>query len=99
MGLCSYLLINFWYTRINANLAAMKALIINRIADMALTISIILIFLTFLSVDFDVVFPLVPFFLNENCIILDYDINIITLIAFLIFIGAMGKSAQIGLHT
>lgn len=99
VGLCSYLLINFWYTRINANLAAMKALIVNRVADMALTISIILIYLTFWSLDFDIVFPLVPFFIDEKIIILNYELNTLMIIGLLIFIGAMGKSAQIGLHT
>jgi len=77
----------------------MKALIVNRIADMALVIGIILISLTFLSLDFDIIFSLLPFFLDETIIILNYDINIIALIGFLIFIGAMGKSAQLGLHT
>jgi NADH-ubiquinone oxidoreductase chain 5 len=99
VGLCSYLLINFWYTRINANLAAMKALIVNRIADMALTIGIILIFLTFLSLDFDIVFAIVPFLKNETIYILNYELHTVTLISLLIFVGAMGKSAQLGLHT
>lgn len=99
VGLCSYLLINFWYTRINANLAAMKALIVNRVADMALTIGIILIYLTFWTLDFDVVFPLVPFFIDEKITILQYEFNTLKLVGLLIFIGAMGKSAQIGLHT
>lgn len=99
MGICSYLLINFWHTRINANLAAMKALIVNRLADMGLIIGIILIYLTFLSLDFEIVFPIVPFFLNETLIILNYEVNVIELIGILLFIGAMGKSAQLGLHT
>jgi proton-translocating NADH-quinone oxidoreductase chain L len=77
----------------------MKALIVNRIADMALIIGIILIYLTFLTLDFNVVFPLVPFFLDEKIVILQYELNLINLIGLLLFIGAMGKSAQIGLHT
>jgi NADH:ubiquinone oxidoreductase subunit 5 (subunit L)/multisubunit Na+/H+ antiporter MnhA subunit len=99
VGICSYLLINFWHTRINANLAAMKALIVNRVADMGLIIGIILIYLTFLSLDFEIVFPILPFFLNETLIIFNYEFNLIEIIGILLFVGAMGKSAQLGLHT
>jgi NADH-quinone oxidoreductase subunit L len=77
----------------------MKALIVNRVADMALTIGIILIYLTFWTLDFDVVFPLVPFFIDEKIVLLQYEFNTLKLVGLLIFIGAMGKSAQIGLHT
>lgn len=99
VGLCSYLLINFWNTRINANLAAMKALIINRVADMALTVGIIIIAIISCTLNFEQVFPLVTFFLDETFIVLSYELNMLSLISILLFIGAMGKSAQLGLHT
>ena len=99
VGLCSYLLISFWYTRVQANKAAIKALVVNRIADFALTIGMVAIFFIFNSLDFHVVFPLAPFFLNSTFIFLGYDLPVLTVICSLLFIGAMGKSAQIGLHT
>jgi proton-translocating NADH-quinone oxidoreductase chain L len=99
VGLCSYLLISFWYTRVAANKAATKALIVNRIADFALTLGIVTIFFIFHTLDFQVIFPLAPFFIDFKIKILNYDISALTLICSLLFIGAMGKSAQIGLHT
>jgi len=99
VGLCSYLLISFWYTRLQANKAAIKALVVNRVADFALTIGMIAIFFVFKSLDFHVVFPLAPFFVNSTFIFLGYDLPVLTVICSLLFIGAMGKSAQIGLHT
>lgn len=99
VGLCSYLLINFWFTRIAANKAAMKALIINRIGDFGLTLGLALIFHVFQSLDFAVVFGLVPYHFNSTINILNWEIYSLTLISLLLFIGAMGKSAQIGLHT
>jgi len=89
VGLCSYLLINFWYTRIQANKAAIKAVIVNRIGDTALAIGIFLVFKCTGSLDFNTVF-LFSSDLNNT------DVNLICLF---FFIGAMGKSAQIGLHT
>lgn len=99
VGLCSYLLISFWYTRLQANKAAIKALIVNRIADLALTIGIAAIFFVFKSFDFHLIFSLVPFFMKSNFYFFGYEISVLTVICFLLFIGAMGKSAQIGLHT
>jgi NADH-ubiquinone oxidoreductase chain 5 len=99
VGLCSYLLISFWYTRLQANKAAIKALVVNRIADFALTIGIVAIFFVFKSLDFHMVFPLAPFFVNSTFVFLGYDFPVLTVICSLLFIGAMGKSAQIGLHT
>lgn len=99
VGLCSYLLISFWYTRIQANKSAIKALIINRIADFALTISIALIFFSYKSLDFSVIFAITPYLLDSTIIILNYEFVVLKIICILLFIGAMGKSAQIGLHT
>ncbi len=77
----------------------MKALIVNRVSDFGLTIGIILIFFIFQSIDFAVVFSLVPFFVNKSILFLNVNINILFIICLLLFVGAMGKSAQIGLHT
>lgn len=99
VGLASYLLINFWHTRIQANKAAMKAMIVNKIGDFGLSLGIALIFFMFSSLDFAVVFNLVPTFINEKFVFLGFNVDKITLISLLLFIGAVGKSAQIGLHT
>lgn len=99
VGLASYLLINFWHTRIQANKAAMKAMIVNKIGDWGLSLGIALIFFSFQTFDFSIIFNLVPLVLNEKFIFLGYSVDKITLISLLLFIGAIGKSAQIGLHT
>ncbi len=99
VGLCSYLLINFWFTRILANKAALKAMVVNRIADVFFTLAIILILITFKTTDFVIVFNLLPYIFNENIIFLNVIINKINIITFFLFIGAIGKSAQIGFHT
>ncbi len=95
VGLCSYLLINFWFTRIQANKAAIKAMILNRIGDFSLVIGILLIFVNFKTVDFSTLSILITFF--DSSTIFSY--NLINIIGFFLFVGAMGKSAQIGLHT
>jgi NADH-quinone oxidoreductase subunit L len=69
------------------------------VADFALTIGILAIFFVFNSLDFHVVFPLAPFFVHSTFVFLSYDIPVLTFICSLLFLGAMGKSAQIGLHT
>jgi len=99
VGLCSYLLINFWFTRIQANKAAIKAMIINRIGDFGLALGIFTIYINFKAVDYATVFSLVPFFTDNYCNFLNIQIELISLIGFLLFIGAIGKSAQLGLHT
>ena len=99
VGLCSYLLINFWFTRITANKAAIKALIMNRIGDFGLTLGLTMIFHLFQSLDFSVIFALIPYFYNKTIVILNWNFYYTNLISLLLFIGAMGKSAQIGLHT
>jgi proton-translocating NADH-quinone oxidoreductase chain L len=99
VGLCSYLLISFWYTRIQANKAAIKAMLINRVGDFSLLLGIIFIFFTFKSLNYSIVFALIPFFINKFIIIFNIPFNIISIICFLLFIGSVGKSAQIGLHT
>jgi NADH:ubiquinone oxidoreductase subunit 5 (subunit L)/multisubunit Na+/H+ antiporter MnhA subunit len=99
VGLCSYLLINFWYTRILANKASLKAMVMNRIADVFFILGIILLFLIFKTTDYLIIFNLLPYIYQENLFFLNFYINKIDLIAFLLFIGSIGKSAQIGLHT
>jgi len=99
VGLCSYLLINFWYGRIQANKAALKAMIVNRIGDFSLILSVLLIFYTFNSVDYSTIFSLAPNFINDNIFLFGFKFNTLNTICLFIFIGAVGKSAQIGLHT
>ena len=98
VGLCSYLLINFWYTRIQANKAAIKAMLVNRIGDLNIIFAIVTIFYLFKSVDYSTVFALAYNFVNTTISIFNYDINILNLICIFIFMGAVGKSAQVGLH-
>ena len=99
VGLASYLLIGFWYKKPSANAAAMKAFIVNRVGDFGLIAAIALIFLTFKSVKFADVFANVPCHLGDMFTIFGHQFSTITTICVLLFIGAMGKSAQIGLHT
>jgi len=99
VGLSSYLLINFWFTRIQANKAAIKAMLINRIGDFALLLAIFILYSTFNSLDYDVIFNLVPLYINYTLNIGNFYFFIIDIICILLFLGAMGKSAQLGLHT
>lgn len=99
VGLASYLLINFWYTRLQANKAALKALIVNRIGDFGLIIGLSLIYSLFKSLNYYLIFPLSYLYINNKLIFLTFEFNYLNLICFFIFIGAVGKSAQIGLHT
>ena len=99
VGLASYLLINFWYTRIQANKAAIKAIIVNRVGDFGLSLGIFGIFYVFRSLDFNVVFSMVYSVKDWSILFCGYSVNCITLISLFIFLGAVGKSAQLGLHT
>ena len=99
VGLCSFLLINFWFTRIQANKAAIKAMVLNRIGDFGLVLGILTIFVNFKAVDYATVFSLTPFFSGEIINFLNYDLEILTVVGVFLFIGAIGKSAQLGLHT
>lgn len=99
VGLSSYLLINFWHTRILANKAAMKAMIVNRIGDFGISLAIVFIFTVFYTFDFSLIFLLSPIIVNETFILFSYEFNKLTIITILLFIGSVGKSAQIGLHT
>lgn len=99
VGLCSYLLINFWFTRVLANKAALKAMIINRIADVFFILAILILILKFKTTDFLIVFTLIPIISNDIYFFLGSEFFIIDIIAFFLFIGAIGKSAQFGFHT
>src|ERR1700684_128163 len=89
IGVVSYLLINFWFTRIQANKAAILALTMNRVGDMGLSIGYFALFALFGSLDYATIFSIVPF-MNETAI---------TIIGLLLLTGAMAKSAQIPLHS
>ncbi len=99
VGLCSYLLIGFWYKKETANNAAIKAFIVNRIGDFGLAIAIFLIFFFFGTINFDETFQAVSQFSDEKIDFFGFESNLITLICIFLFIGAMGKSAQFLLHT
>ncbi len=98
VGFCSFLLINFWFTRLQANKAAIKAMLVNRISDLILILGILTIFYNIRTVEYFSTFASVLIIQNFNMIFFNYSFNIIDLICILIFIGAMGKSAQIFLH-
>jgi NADH-quinone oxidoreductase subunit L len=99
VGVCSYLLINFWYNRVLANKAAIKAMLMNRIADVFFIFGIILILITFKTLNYIVVFSLIEYIDDLSIFIFFMEVKVIDLILFFLFIGAIGKSAQIGLHT
>jgi len=99
VGLASYLLIGFWYKKPSANAAAIKAFVVNRVGDFGLILGIATLFLTVGSVDFDTVFAAIPEIADKSFDFLGYEVPIVTTACLLLFMGAMGKSAQFLLHT
>ncbi len=99
VGISSYLLINFWFTRLQANKAAIKAIIVNRFGDFGLLLALSIIFFIFKSFNFGVIFSLVDSLSTYYIPFFVYEVHAISIIVFFIFLGAVGKSAQIGLHT
>ncbi len=99
VGLASYLLIGFWYRKPEANAAAIKAFVVNRVGDFGFALGIFALFMMVGSVEFDVIFAASPELVQVSFNFLGYEVNAITSICILLFIGAMGKSAQLGLHT
>ena len=99
VGLASYLLIGFWNQKDSANKAAMKAFVVNRVGDFGFALGIFAIYILFGSVNFNTIFANVSAFTSTNFHILGYEMHALTLTCLLLFIGAMGKSAQLGLHT
>jgi NADH-quinone oxidoreductase subunit L len=99
VGLSSYLLIGFWYDRPSANDAAIKAFIVNRIGDFGFALGIFAVYLLFGSLHFGTVFDAAPNFAHTSLNFLGVQFDALTVTCILLFVGAMGKSAQIGLHT
>ncbi len=99
VGLASYLLIGFWYTRPAANAAAIKAFIVNRIGDFGFAIGIFAVFMIFGSIDLETIFANTEEVAGQTFMFLSWEVDILTTICLLLFMGAMGKSAQFLLHT
>ncbi len=99
VGLCSYFLIGFWFKKESANKAAIKAFVVNRVGDFGFALGIFLIFYLFGTVNYSEVFNQISNITDENLKFLGITFNAVDLICLLLFIGAMGKSAQILLHT
>ena len=99
VGLASYLLIGFWNQKDSANRAAIKAFVMNRIGDFGLALGIFAIFFVFGSLQYDAIFAAAPAMKDVYVGFLGHQVHAISLICALLFVGAMGKSAQLGLHT
>jgi len=99
VGLCSYFLIGFWFKKETANAAAIKAFVVNRVGDFGFALGIFVICYLFGTVNYSGVFEQIPSIKDKELVFLGIEINAINLICILLFIGAMGKSAQILLHT
>src|SRR5258706_6757971 len=99
VGLASYLLIGFWYLRPSANAAAIKAFIVNRVGDFGFALGVFGLYAVFGSLDFDAVFSAAPAMVGKGFLFAGHSVDILTTLCILLFIGAMGKSAQLGLHT
>jgi NADH-quinone oxidoreductase subunit L len=99
VGLASYLLIGFWYLRPAANAAAIKAFIVNRVGDFGFALGIFGLFAIFKTIQLDAVFAAAPSAVGKTFLFLGYDVDIMTTLCLLLFMGAMGKSAQFLLHT
>jgi NADH-quinone oxidoreductase subunit L len=99
VGLASYLLIGFWYQKESANAAAMKAFVVNRVGDFGFLLGIFLIFVLFGAVTFEGIFPRVGEVSNATFRFVGIEWHALTLVCLLLFMGAMGKSAQFLLHT
>jgi NADH-quinone oxidoreductase subunit L len=99
VGLASYLLIGFWYKRPAANAAAIKAFIVNRVGDFGFALGIFAIFVLFNSVEFETIFANAPTIVGQKMHFLSWDLDALTVVCLLLFMGAMGKSAQLFLHT
>jgi NADH-quinone oxidoreductase subunit L len=99
VGLASYLLIGFWYHKPAANAAAVKAFIVNRIGDFGFSLGIFAVFMMSGAIDFGTIFHQAPALVGKTIHLFDWDFDALTLICLLLFMGAMGKSAQFLLHT
>ena len=99
VGLASYLLIGFWYHKPSANSAAIKAFVVNRVGDFGLLLGIFAIFAKFETISLDAIFAAAPGMTGETINFLGQDFDLLTVACLLLFMGAMGKSAQFLLHT
>ncbi|MEJ0053039.1 MAG: NADH-quinone oxidoreductase subunit L [Methylovirgula sp.] len=99
VGLASYLLIGFWYQKPSANAAAIKAFVVNRVGDFGFTLGIFLVFILTNSVTFDPIFAAAPGLAHKTIHVFGADLDAMTITCLLLFMGAMGKSAQFLLHT
>src|SRR5262249_37231815 len=99
VGLASYLLIGFWYDKPSANAAAIKAFVVNRVGDFGFILGIFLLFWPAHSVNLQDIFAALPQLTTQTFRLMGTDISVLTLACLLLFLGAMGKSAQFLLHT
>jgi NADH-quinone oxidoreductase subunit L len=99
VGVASYLLIGFWYKKESAHTAAMKAFIVNRVGDFGFALGILAVYALFGTIQFDEIFAQASQFTTVSLSFLGNDLPALEVIGILLFIGAMGKSAQLGLHT
>lgn len=99
VGVASYLLIGFWNHKHSANAAAVKAFVVNRVGDFGLALGIFAIFTVFGTINFGEIFEKAPELASVTFMFFGFEVHAMTLICLLLFIGACGKSAQLGLHT
>ena len=99
VGLASYLLIGFWYQKPSANAAAIKAFVVNRVGDFGFSLGIFGVFMVFGTTDIATILAAAPNFAGSSFAFLGAQVDTLTVLCLLLFIGAMGKSAQLGLHT
>ena len=99
VGLATYLLIGFWFHKPAANAAAIKAFVVNRVGDFGFALGIFAVFYLTGSVDFDTIFAQAPSLVGKTFHFLGWDVDALTVVCLLLFMGAMGKSAQFLLHT
>ena len=99
VGLSSYLLIGFWFHKPEANAAAIKAFVVNRVGDFGFALGIFAVFLLTGSIDFDTIFAQAPALAGKSFHYLGFNADALTVVCLLLFMGAMGKSAQFLLHT
>lgn len=99
VGLASYLLIGFWYHKDSATAASIKAFVVNRVGDLGLLLGMFTTFIVFGTIQFDGIFNAVTEHTADTFNFFGYNVHALTLICLLLFVGAVGKSAQLGLHT
>ncbi len=99
VGLASYLLIGFWYYKPEANAAAIKAFVVNRVGDFGFSLGIFAVFALTGAVDFDTIFAQAPSLVGKSFHFLSFNVDVLATVCLLLFMGAMGKSAQFLLHT